>query len=376
MKNISKLMIALIGILTMASCSPDDVQDRPVIQGITAPILTAPTDGSAYVLTHANMSQQAERFVWTSANYGGPVAISYTIQIDKDGGDFSAPQVVGGANSANQASITQEALNTACMALPGVSPQVSANFIVRVMSSASGYAPMYSNVVTIAVTPYTTEIPKLWVPGSYQAASGYGNNWTPSSAPKLAAIAYGDAHFEGYVYLHDAVVAPNDGFKFTTQPDWNGTNYGDDGSFSGVISATGGNIGANSGYYRINVNTNTTSSPNSYTLTPTTWGVIGDATPNGWNSSTPLVYDQTTKLWTATVALIGGKSIKFRANDAWTINLGKYNAASDTTPDMAGPNMTYNAPSNLDGPVASGNYLVTLDLSNPRNYSYSFTLIP
>ena len=240
MKNITRFLIALMGILVI-SCTTSDVQDRPVIKGIDKPVLSAPNSGSAYVLLPATMTQQAERFVWTSANYGGNVVVTYTLQIDKVGGDFSKAEVIGGANNANQASVSQQALNVACLAL-GATPYAPANFIVRVQSSATGYAVMNSAAVPIAITPYTTATPHLWLPGSYQADSGYGSNWSQSSAPQLASTGYGNADFEGYINVASAQAAPNNGFKFSTQADWNGTNFGDDGSFSGALSASGSNI--------------------------------------------------------------------------------------------------------------------------------------
>jgi PDZ domain-containing secreted protein len=59
------------------SCSVEDVQDRPVIEGVDSPVLTAPTAGAAYVLSPANATAQAERFTWKSANYGGAVEVVY-----------------------------------------------------------------------------------------------------------------------------------------------------------------------------------------------------------------------------------------------------------------------------------------------------------
>ena len=366
MKNITRFLIALMGILTI-SCTTSDVQDRPVIKGIDAPVLSAPDSGSAYVLLPATMTQQAERFVWTTANYGGNVVINYTLQIDNAGGDFSSPQVIGGANNANQASITQQALNAACLAL-GATPYAPANFIVRVGSSATGYAPMYSAAVSIAVTPYTTATPHLWLPGSYQADSGYGTTWTQATAPQMASSGYGYTDFEGYVYFAKDVVADaNNGFKFSTQADWNGTNYGDDGSFSGALSASGGNIGATAGYYKVNADTAPTKL--SYSLTKTTWAVLGDATiatngGDGWGNNggtdKDLNYDMTSKKWSVTMPLAVG-TIKFRANHAWDINYG-YGGTDGT--------LTFNGNTNISV-AAAGTYLITLDLSSPRNYTYT-----
>jgi hypothetical protein len=74
------------------SCSVEDVQDRPVIEGVDSPVLTAPTAGAAYVLSPANATAQAERFTWKSANYGGAVEVVYG-RSDKKGNAFKTPVV-------------------------------------------------------------------------------------------------------------------------------------------------------------------------------------------------------------------------------------------------------------------------------------------
>lgn len=54
----------------------------------------------------------------------------------------------------------------------------------------------------------------------------------------------------------------------------------------------------------------------------TTVGIIGTATPNGWDSDTDMSqHPDSSHLWTLSIALTTGEA-KFRANDAWTINWG------------------------------------------------------
>ena len=360
MKNIKKYLIALVGILAIASCTTEDVQDRPIIQGVDSPVLTAPLDATAYTLLPENMQQQIERFVWTKANYNGDVSINYTLEIDNTNGDFSNPQTLGGTIGDLQLSVTVETLNNACLAL-GAAPYVPASFDVRIVSSASGFDMMASNKLTITVNPYTTETPKLWLPGSYQADSGYGDNWTQSTAATLASEGYGNANFEGYVYFASAQAAPDNGFKFSSQPDWNGTNYGDDGSFSGILSTSGDNIGISAGFYKVDVNTTTLA----YNLTATEWGIAGNATTNGWDGMTPMTYNPTTKKWsiitTLTTQAAPDNGLKFKANGSWDINLGDNGA--DGSAEYGGTNIG----------TTAGTYLIELDLSNPRAYTYTLT---
>jgi hypothetical protein len=360
MKNIKNSLILLFGILAISSCTTEDVQNRPIIQGVDSPVLTAPDDASTYTLLPENMTQQAERFVWSAANYNGDVAVSYSLEIDVAGGDFSTPQSLGGTNGALQLSVNVETLNGACLAL-GAAPYTPASFDVRVVSSASGLDMMASNKVTITVSPYTTETPKLWMPGSYQSDSGYGDNWTQSSAATLASEGFGNTNFEGYAYFASTQVSPNDGFKFTNAPDWNNGIFGDDGSFTGTLTSPGDNIGVTPGYYRVTANTTSLT----YGLTATEWGIAGNATTNGWDGMIPMTYNPNTKKWsiiaTLTTQASPDNGLKFKANGTWDINLGDNGA--DGSAEYGGNNIG----------TTAGTYLIELDLSNPRAYTYTLT---
>jgi starch-binding outer membrane protein SusE/F len=350
MKNITRTIFAFLAILTIA-CTTDDVQNRPVIEGIDSPVLSAPESGNTYALLPENMTNQAERFVWSSANYNGAVEIQYTLEMDLEGGDFSMPQVLGGTLGALQLSVSVETLNNACLAL-GAAPYTPATFDVRVVSSASGFDMMASNKVTITISPYTTETPTLAVPGNHQG-------WDPTTAPLLASSGFGETDFEGYVWLDGE-------YKFVEKNaagafEWGNTDYGDDGSFSGVLveqNETNCSV-TTAGYYKVNANTTTLL----YSSTLTNWGIIGSATPTGWDSDTNLTYDSNTKKWSVIINLIGGQEIKFRANDDWGLNYG--DTGADGSLNEGGDNIAVGS---------SGSYLVELDLSNPRAYTYTLTL--
>jgi hypothetical protein len=51
------------------------------------------------------------------------------------------------------------------------------------------------------------------------------------------------------------------------------------------------------------------------------WGIIGSATPTGWDSDTNLDYDLTTKKYSTTLNMVVGE-FKFRLDDAWAVNFG------------------------------------------------------
>jgi hypothetical protein len=354
MKNITKSIIALFAVVAL-SCSVEDVQDRPVIEGVDSPILTAPTSGAAYVLSPVNATAQAERFTWKSANFGGSVEVVYTVEIDKKGNAFKTPKELATRKSENQASVSVEIMNGAALALKST-PFAPAEFEVRVKATV-GTVEMMSNVVGIVITPYTTENPKLWVPGGYAAASGYPKDWDPATSPQLSASAYGKVDFEGYINFNDA----NAEYKFTSFPDWKGEYAA--GATAGTLALTGANLKIPAaGYYLIVADTEKLT----YKATATSWAVTGSGTPNGWPDNGVqdhnMTYSKTTKVWTVTLNL-SANEIKFRANDGWDLAYGDDGANGSLEPGNA---------ANIKVPSA-GNYTITLDLSSPRNYKYTLT---
>ena len=123
--------------------------------------------------------------------------------------------------------------------------------------------------------------------------------------------------FTGFMYLNQ------NGFKFCTQPEWKGTNYGAD--FNTAADAANITMTEEAGYYKVDVDLES----KSYVLTPiTTIGIIGSASPNGWDSDVDMTYvpyNAETKAlgyWEAKDITLASGEIKFRANDDWAINWG------------------------------------------------------
>lgn len=112
MKNITKSIIALFTVFAV-SCTSDDIEDRPVITPVDAPVLLAPESGNSYVLAIENASNQAERFVWSVANFDQDVAITYEVQIDKADGEFESPASLGSVVGGTQLSVSVETMNNA-----------------------------------------------------------------------------------------------------------------------------------------------------------------------------------------------------------------------------------------------------------------------
>jgi hypothetical protein len=185
----------------------------------------------------------------------------------------------------------------------------------------------------------------LYVPGSYQG-------WDPANTTTVLASVANDGKFEGYLYFPDA----NAEFKFCKDPNWD-TNWGDTGA-DGTLEPGGDNIkAADAGYYKINVDLNALT----YTISKTTWGVIGDATPGGWDNDTPMTFDPADGMWKVTLDMTAA-GMKFRANGNWDLNYG--DTGADGILEAGGDNIAIGA---------AGTYEVKLKLGAP-DYTYTITL--
>ena len=141
-------------------------------------------------------------------------------------------------------------------------------------------------------------------------------------------------HFTGYMYLNQ------NGFKFCTQKDWKGTNYG--GAFFGE-SEDNIMMTQEAGFYQVDVDL----SAKTYTLSPFNIGIIGDATPSAWASDTDMTYNPTERCWEIKGVELSDGEMKFRANDDWALSWG---GELDNLTTQNGPNIA----------VAAGTYDIKL----------------
>ena len=191
-----------------------------------------------------------------------------------------------------------------------------------------------------------------YIPGDYIEDSYPGSglsNWSPENSPYIMSTIDNGTSLEGYVYM----AKTDNQWKFATQPNWDGPNYGDGGD--GVLDANADNIHSPAGYYKLNAD----ATAGTFTAVATEWGVIGSGSPNGWDDETALTYSPEDTEWQGVLHLTADE-IKFRANHSWDYNYGS-NAADGIL--QAGGN---NIPVDVES-----DYSIVLDLSTPNEYTYS-----
>jgi hypothetical protein len=342
---IRNYLTLLLAVMLLAQSCSDEKLD-PVVKLGDAPTITSPSGGAAFVLEEANAANLLTDFTWTSADFGFDAAVTYTLQVDKAGNNFEAPITLGVTNGLAIEDITVEKLNTILLAkeLPDGVP---ADLELRVTAKISNdVETLVSSTLAFKATPYETVVvyPQLQVPGSYQG-------WDPSNNSTIIFSTKSDENYEGYIYFPD----PDSKYKFTKGLSWD-TNWGDNDA-DGSLELAGADIAlVDAGMYKLNVDLNNLT----HLHTLTSWGLIGSATSTGWDSDTDMTYDATTGHLTITTDLLAGE-VKFRANDAWDLNLGD-----------DGPNgkLEYNG-ANI-AIAEPGNYTIELVL-NVAKYTYTIT---
>lgn len=170
---------------------------------------------------------------------------------------------------------------------------------------------------------------------------GGSNGWNQAASNALTSSDY--TNYAGWAYLDGE-------WKFCATLDWS-KPFGLS-SEEGKVSTdpTAGNLKADpAGVYYLTLNIISLD----YTMTlMESCGVIGDATPNGWDAQTNLTQDaENPMIWTGKVNFNAGGEWKIRFNEDWTYNLGgEMGNLEEGGPNIATP--------------GEGEHTVTVDLSS------------
>jgi len=340
--------ITLISIFAFAfmACENDDDLTKIDENNFVAPVLSGISADEEFVLVKDTTDVDSLKakwvdLVWTEADYGQALATKYTVQIDKVGNEFENAFEFNAASN-TELSVLVEEVNTKMFNMGDnyYPPLVEANVEIRVKAEVSEYvSTLYSDVIPFYITPYDAGKPKLYVTGTHQLI-----DWDFSSAPTLYSLDE-DEVYVGYIYLTDCE------YLLNKTPD----TYFGAGATEGTIAADGPNLtNATEGMYWMAVDTLAETITNELR----NWGLIGSATPGGWDTDTNMEFDFETGKLTVTLDLTA-EEIKFRANDDWAINLGDNGA--DGTLEQDGDDIAIDE---------AGNYTVYLDLSNPERFTY------
>ena len=344
------LVLGGVGLLMLSACKKDGA--LVTSNGGKPGALTASTNTLMLDKSKLNDTTKVINFTFTPPSYGFNAAVTNTLQIDPVGDNWAKPTSVTLGTKVYSQGYSTNDFNGLLLKLNlvgGVTSQVN----VRVEHSVStSVAPIYSNVLSLTVTPYNLAS-SIYIVGGYQG-------WSTGTADSLVSLT-SNGIYTGVIPF--TAGSGNNNFKVLL----NKLNYTGSYGWASTASSTsvtygtntltvtnenitqassGGNlfsltapsddaaVSITSNYVVLDVNKNTIS------LTPTLWSVVGDGSPGGWpnstgpQSDTDMKFDEANQVWSVTTPLTVG-NIKFRLNHDWGYNLGGTNPLTNNGANIA-----------------------------------------
>jgi len=335
MKKNLLIYLTFIGLAVLLAGCEKDGEMVTMVSNPVAPTLTTIPD---LTLLRANGNTMLE-FVGTPVDPGFQASATYFIDAAAAGTAFADPVTIWTGNQCKSMKLTVSDLNGALIRKFPVDATTSLDFRLRatlVVDAGTGSPGTGSNPFSYISALKTASASLYGLPRLDLVGSGM--------VQKIES-ALGDGKFTGLVKLNTAN-------SFTLNNPDGGTTYGGAG---GVLAVSGAAIVPSaSGWHRLNVDVNA----NTYDISAYMIGLVGSATPNGWDSpDQKMDYNPATGTWSITLNLVDGE-FKFRLNDGWAWNIG-YN--KNNTGNL---NDLFHDGNNIA--VTAGNYTITLTITQPN----------
>lgn len=332
MKTIQKIFLLSLAFVLVLGCKKDE--EMAMLDASAVPIVTL--SSSNLVLDKEQANAEVLTVSWEKPDYGFAAAPSYTILIDKKGGDFTkAVNVVTGTELKKVFKASE--LNSILLGF-GFLPGTANDIEIKVQTSLGAATVLSSTMSALKATPYSA---KLDLSTTWGIVGSAANDW--GATPDLPLYKTDEVNvLVAYVTLIDGEI------KFRQNNDWTVNLGGTD----GILSNGGNNIAVKAGTYKITFNPVALT----YKIEKYAWGIVGSAA-NNWGATPdlPLSYDPTVDLWTGVVDLIDGE-IKIRKDNDWGTN---YGGTGGVLKD-GGDNIV----------VTKGKYLITVDF---KKMTYTIT---
>ena len=353
MKNIFKSSLLLLSSICLFAACADDNDSNPTLVIPTTFQLNTP----AYAPESVDLSTTSGlAFTWSQPNYGGfPVAAQYQMQFSLNNSfTTSVAEALADESGATVADyVALDQIYNSCKGTVDAAQlakglmQIAKWDSDKVPATTAVYARLaadyansivYSNVVTINVSPYYVELkdaaPIMWyLVGNNILDGSWSNNPGVSSLPMFiqSDYAYDKATGEGEItYLN---YFTTDGWKIQPKDfNWN-LGFMSDGNPNGAVFRNNGDDNGNiwcdpEGYYLVTINTaNNTCTIAPQDITPKVYDQICMAGNfNGWSDTdmTPANKEGENHVWVYTMTVEPGvvEQVKFKIAGSWDTNWG------------------------------------------------------
>ena len=326
-------------------------------QTITSNQLSA-LSASSFVLQMSDAATNFQTFNWTAVDYGIATPVTYTLQVDKRTGTFSAPIDIVTVSNLLTISVTVGDFNKSLLNL-GMATGIADTIKLRVKAVInSKVAPVYTNIVKVLITPYAIVFPPIYMCGD---ATG-GWSWTLYTYKELRSSAPNVYQTIGYFVNGGA-------FRFFKQTDWSPTSYNFP-YFTGTVSSlfVNANDGdsnfkftGTTGYHQITVNMTTKSVSMTAVAEPMLF--MTGAALGGWDWTTHYVKLTwlSNGIFQATANFITANTFRFFAQADWSPTGYNYPYFSAGTISNLFTNAN-DGDKNFQFNGASGKYKITVNM--------------
>lgn len=308
MRNYIKNFLLGIMIVGMASCEKEaELTTLETVSFPAPPVLSS----SDLQLVQEEQTQPALNISWQEVIFPIDAPVDYTVQ-------FTVPTDTVGETAWQNAISMNAGTNVFSKSFNGIDinkmagelgleAEVEGQLVARVLAAMD--RSIASQAVGFTVTPFTTVITltEIYLPGAYQG-------WDPATALSIPTTDVSGI-YKGIMSFPEGALD----FKVTLDRTWE-ENYGDDDNGNLVFDAANNLSVPAAGTYQITVDLNTMR----WSAEDYSFGIIGTATPGGWDADTDMSYDAATRTWRIDQYLVPG-ALKFRLNDAWAVNYGSRN---------------------------------------------------
>ncbi|MDR2948858.1 MAG: SusF/SusE family outer membrane protein [Prevotella sp.] len=339
MKKINIFLLILLPLFLFSACEKDEDKMYPLQSGnATAPTVTV--EGTTNIIvTEETVSTFPSVLNWSRANFGKDIVVEYLLEMDTTE-TFKEPYQISLGNSVYSKALSGTDLSNWAIKFGGfdeetneakevfLNMRIAATLRLESSSVINSPDTLYSNIISLMVLAYVPEIPvkdAIYLTGDVISGVDTWSNDAAALGKGLQVLFADNSKVDNKKYTYTGSFASG-GFKLITKAgNWDTSFAYKDGKLS--PNNDGDNIPgpSASGLYTLTVDLDAlTHSFIPYTETANSYsriGVIGSATPTGWDSDTAME-QVSPHIWVITdIELVGGE-IKFRANDGWDINWG------------------------------------------------------
>ncbi len=362
-------MLLLAGTFAMTSCDKDLDSNPTLVQPMEFKLNEAAAASQLVDLAKS----EGIRLTWSQPQYthdNAPVVPTYTVELSSTGEFYNAYNEEAEDNYAADHIALEESFTT-CNALLNAADidkslmklnqweesEVPANhqIYLRVKSAVKDavmaeHGAIYSNVVSLKVSPYYIELSDAPVVMWYLVGNHFGGKWGSvigeSALPMFIIPGYeydkksgtGDITYENYFITGqfdntNGNESSTAGFKIQRDDfNWDWGLTGDNGKFNTIINRNGGGDGGHivaeeNGYYKITVNTKSlTAKMEKLDIAPAVFdGVCLSGSFNEWGDTDMLPYNTAgieNHVWYQTVEFAADQEVKFKQAGSWDSNWG------------------------------------------------------